>query len=244
MKWTNRIITGLVIVLLSLLVLLLIGVVFYNTDKKMEIGSLTDWISSLSTAGTLVVACMAYKKAPEWMAQKHYDIVSKVIEEAIYEDLRKLSSLSYQYKNQIVHTGLILKNSLSKKEGLPSNIEETLEKLEKLLMEFFNLSYSIQNRLKAIPRYNYVITPYALNVIDEIKKAADIYNNLQTQIEFAAHGVNSLVYADQQVIDSEKNEISDIQRESIELNMKLSDYIKSVYAENKTIAEFIAIKNK
>lgn len=244
MKWTNRVITGLVILLLTLLVLLLLSTLYYSTDKKMELGSLTDWISSLSTAATLVVACMAYKKAPEWMAQKHYDIVSKVIEEAIYVDLRKLSSLSYQYKNQIVHTGLILKNALSKKEGLPPNIEENLEKLEKLLMEFFNLSYSIQNRLKAIPRYNYVITPYALNVMDEIKKTADIYNNLQTQIEFAAHEVNSLVYADEQAINLTKAEITDLQRESIELNKKLSDYIKSVYAENKTIAEFIAIRNK
>ncbi|MGS1414164.1 hypothetical protein [Serratia marcescens] len=65
----------------------------------MEIGSISDWVSSLSTFGTLVIAGMAYRKAPEWMAQKHYDVVSKVIEEAVYEDLRKLSSLSYQYKN-------------------------------------------------------------------------------------------------------------------------------------------------
>lgn len=242
MKLTNRVLTGLVIILLTLLVLLLISTIFYNSDKKMEISSLTDWVSSLSTFGTLIVACMAYKKAPEWMAQKHYDIVSKVIEEAIYEDLRKLSSLSYQYKSHIVHTGLILKNSLGKKEGLPSNIEETLEKLEKLLIEFFNLSYSIQNRLKAIPRYNYVITPYTLNVIDKIKNAADKYNNLQTKIEIAAHEVNSLVDADEKAINLTKEEISDIQRESIELNKKLSEYIKSVYAENKSIAEFMVIK--
>ncbi|MDS0826516.1 hypothetical protein [Serratia marcescens] len=36
----------------------------------MELGSLTDWISSLSTAGTLLVAYMAYKKAPDWISTK------------------------------------------------------------------------------------------------------------------------------------------------------------------------------
>lgn len=208
----------------------------------MELGSLTDWISSLSTAGTLLVAYMAYKKAPEWMAQKHYDVVSKVIEEAVYEDLRKLSSLSYQYKNQIMHTGLILKNCLSKKQRLPSNMEENSEKLEKILIEFFNLSYSIQNRLKSIPRYNYVITPYTLNVIDTIKKTADNYNNLQIQIEQVTPEVDALVYADDQAINLTKKEITEVQRESIDLNKNLADYIKSVYAENKSITEFIVIK--
>jgi hypothetical protein len=46
MKWTNRIITGLVIVLLTLVVLLLISTLYYSTDKKMELCSLTDWISA------------------------------------------------------------------------------------------------------------------------------------------------------------------------------------------------------
>lgn len=36
----------------------------------MELGSLTDCISSLSTAGTLLVAYMAYKKAPDWISTK------------------------------------------------------------------------------------------------------------------------------------------------------------------------------
>lgn len=102
----------------------------------MEIGSLTDWVSSLSTAGTLVVACMAYRKAPEWMAQKHYDVVSKVIEEAVYEDLRKLSSLSFQYKSQIMNISRILINAIKFKTGSPPNRKEDLNKLENVLIDF------------------------------------------------------------------------------------------------------------
>ncbi|CAI0858395.1 Uncharacterised protein [Serratia quinivorans] len=208
----------------------------------MEIGSLTDWVSSLSTFGTLIVACMAYRKAPEWMAQKHYDVVSKVIEEAVYEDLRKLSSLSFQYKSQIMNTSRILINAIKLKTGSPPNSKEDLRKLENVLMDFFNLSYSIQNRLKAIPRYNYIITPYASNLIDEIKTAADYYNNLQTQFEMAVHESDSMLYADAPAIELTTKEIKDIQRDSITYHRRLSEYIKSVYAENKSIAEFITIK--
>lgn len=121
-------------------------------------------------------------------------------------------------------------------------MEENSEKLEKILIEFFNLSYSIQNRLKSIPRYNYVITPYTLNIIDTIKKTADNYNNLQIQIEQVTPEVDALVYADDQAINLTKKEVTEVQRESIDLNKSLADYIKSVYAENKSITEFIEIK--
>ncbi|MGP2601856.1 hypothetical protein [Serratia ureilytica] len=46
MKHLNKFIIGLVIVLLTLVVLLLISTLYYSTDKKMELGSLTDWISA------------------------------------------------------------------------------------------------------------------------------------------------------------------------------------------------------
>ncbi|MEN4047050.1 hypothetical protein P9A10_00260 [Serratia marcescens] len=208
----------------------------------IEIGSISDWLSSLSTFGTLVIAGMAYRKAPEWMAQKHYDVVSKVIEEAVYEDLRKLSSLSFQYKSQIMNSSRILINAIKFKTGSPPNIKDDLSKLENVLIDFFNLSYSIQNRIKSIPRYNYKITPYASNLIDEIKYAADFYNNLQTQFEMAVCESDSLIYADDPAIDITLAEIKEIQRDSITCHRKLSEYIKSVYAENKSIAEFIAIK--
>lgn len=142
----------------------------FNKDNVMDFGNSSDIVSAFGTLGTLAVAFIALRKAPEWMAQKNYDIVSKVIEEAVYEDLRKLTSLSNQYKILIVQTGMILKRYLNAKDELPSSMKETLDKVENSLVDFFNLSYSIQNRLKSVSRYNYVITPYTLNVAEEIKK--------------------------------------------------------------------------
>lgn len=50
----------------------------------LEYGSVSDWVSSLSTALTLLVAWKAYKAAPDWLKQKHVEqaleLASKLIE--------------------------------------------------------------------------------------------------------------------------------------------------------------------
>ena len=239
-KNLNQTILAVVLILSLLLICVILKALFFGSNN-FEWGSFTDWISSLSTLGTLGVAYAAYRKAPEWLSQKHYDIVSKVIEEAIYEDLRKLSSLSNQYKSYIVHTSKTLKNCLNDKEELPKDIGETLDKVENLLIEFFNLSYSIQNRLKATQRYNYKITPYTVNIMNYIKHIADSYNRLQTQFELAASEVPMLMYADEEAIRLTAKEIIDIQLEAIELNHSLQDFVKSIYDDNKPITEFIEV---
>ncbi|MFN2992221.1 RipA family octameric membrane protein [Serratia plymuthica] len=83
MKWTNRIITGLVIALLTLLVLLLIGVVFYNSDNKMEIGSLTDWISAGANIAMACAAVYAASKAKDWLSPKLNERKFKFADEII-----------------------------------------------------------------------------------------------------------------------------------------------------------------
>lgn len=67
MKWTNRIIIGLVIVLLTLVVLLLISTLYYSTDMKMELGSLTDWIIA---GANVAMATTAVISAILWFSQK------------------------------------------------------------------------------------------------------------------------------------------------------------------------------
>ncbi len=52
-------------VLLVLSLWLVIG-----AATKKNLGNLSDWISSLSTFGTLIVAYMAFKAAPKWIHQK------------------------------------------------------------------------------------------------------------------------------------------------------------------------------
>lgn len=246
----NRILLMLVFILLGLAIFILFKIAFFpfGFDIK-DWGTRSDLLSSISTAigavgtlGTLIVALMAYRKAPDWITQKNYDIVSKIIEDAIYDDLRKLSSLSIQYKRNMMNTCIIFKNCLNNKNDVPSNIKESLGAIEGLLIELFNLSYSIQNRLKSVSRYSYINTNYTLDIINKIKHIADSYNDLQTRFELSASEVPMLMKADEQAIIITIKELVDVQNETIKLNMNLADFIRYIYTENRPISEFIIKK--
>ncbi len=73
MKLTNRLLIGLVIVLLTLVVLLLINILYYSTDKKMELGSLTDWISAGANTFMAGAAVYAAFNAKDWLSPKLND---------------------------------------------------------------------------------------------------------------------------------------------------------------------------
>ncbi|MBH2584656.1 hypothetical protein I5K92_17045 [Serratia marcescens] len=72
-KLANRIIIGLIIILLSIVVLLLISTLYYSTDKKMELGSLTDWISAGANICMAGAALYAGSKAVNFFKEKAYD---------------------------------------------------------------------------------------------------------------------------------------------------------------------------
>jgi len=155
MKLANRIITCLVIVLLTLIVLLLIGVIFYNSDKKMELGSLSDWISSLSTAGTLLIAYMAYRKAPDWFESKN--------NEARYDHALKLMTL--------------LDESVGKLNTVYIDVLVITDR-EKSIKQGYDLGNSalkVKESLNACTRYNIIPTPDLEFLIDDIIDQASDY---------------------------------------------------------------------
>ncbi|EPA2040064.1 hypothetical protein ACQ092_000267 [Escherichia coli] len=83
-----------VIVLLAVAVFAFLKVLFSNS-KALEWGSVSDFISSISTFGTLLVAFFAYKAAPQWIRQKQneegFKHVSTMLAEydVLLEDVRK-----------------------------------------------------------------------------------------------------------------------------------------------------------
>ncbi|EOY5050390.1 TPA: hypothetical protein SLG99_002632 [Serratia marcescens] len=91
-KLANRIIIGLVIVLLTLVVLLLISTLYYSTDKKMELGSLTDWLLVFANFIMALSAGYAAYKAKDWLKAQ---TKAKGLEAAI----EKTSKLDEQYSD-------------------------------------------------------------------------------------------------------------------------------------------------
>lgn len=60
----------------------------------MEYGSLSDWVSSLSTLGTFVIAAMAYKAAPDWISKKEHDLIFEIATEKIPEIKKNIEELN------------------------------------------------------------------------------------------------------------------------------------------------------
>lgn len=234
----NRALLSVVLVVLVLAVLVFLKVLFAGVNS-FEWGSVSDWFNTAGTIGTLLVACAAYKKAPEWMAQKHYDTAHLIIEEAVYKDLRRLVPLSNSYKTHIVACSNSLIKCLNGKREIPEKMNDHLDTIEGLLLDFYNLAFSIQISLKSLPRYNFALTEYTNMIVETLKSTCDAYNHFHIQFEMAAHEVPALEYADTVVKDLAVSELSNIRLEYIKLNKKLSEFIKSVYEDNKPISDFI-----
>ena len=81
-------------VLLVLSLWLVIG-----AASKKDIGNLSDWVSSLSTFGTFIIAYVAFKKAPHWIKSKNNEIVhnkaSEFFSEFMISYSKKIATFYY-----------------------------------------------------------------------------------------------------------------------------------------------------
>jgi len=79
-----------------------------SVAPTLEYGSVSDWVSSLSTALTLLVAWQAYKAAPDWLKQKHDEQALELAAKLIESENDKLIKL----KKDLFETGGDFSNSV------------------------------------------------------------------------------------------------------------------------------------
>lgn len=231
MKWANKIITGLVIALLILEVLLLISTLYYSTDKKMELGSLTDWLLVFANFIMALSAGYAAYKAKDWLKAQ---TKTKGLEAAI----EKISKLDEQYSNAMDSKERITKFS-SRIEQLNEFRAEVLE----LYLEQAKFEYAEVKKAKAsairLKREIFSIERLGITIANE-KKLENIcdclieFNSaLIAFIDIAQQFLNSkhpddmyLMYKIQfKDIDSfSKNTMADIYTLKDEASMKLHSY--------------------
>lgn len=146
MKWTNRIITGLVIVLLIILVLLLISTLYYNSDNKMGIGTLADWIiagANIAMAGAAIFAAI---KANSWFKDK---IKNTAVDQALIL-LSKFDELKLRL--DLFHLDLMMKTSYHTNKYIPNSTEQSTTKTVTMKdLEFdIDLINALESNLKKI----------------------------------------------------------------------------------------------
>lgn len=248
LKKANITLITIVGLLLFVAILVLIKCLFSDV-KGFEWGSVSDWFSAISTLagsiasfGTLYIAYKAFQKAPEWLSQKHYDVVYSVIEKAIYQDLIKVRSASLILKNHLVTSSKKYRNHL-KNVTIPQNSSDVfMKETDALVSDLFIISYSVTNTLKSINRTNYVISDYTNSIIANIQSYTEKYNDLSVEFFIVSSDVPSLIAADESVKNQISSELLAIQIKAISLHNELSIFIKGVYDNNYPIDKFITLK--
>lgn len=243
MKRWNKILLCTVTSLFIVAIMTFLKVFTYGMNT-MEFGSIADWISALSTLGTFAVAYVALRNAPDWIAQKHYDIAHAIIEDAVFKDLRKVRSSSLFLKAKMAMLCSNIIHVAERRGQYKNNFDTAINEIDILLAQYHDLSYSIINQLKAISRTNYIESQYTLDIINFLKDAAEKYNNNNVQLILANGEVMMLQKADASVIDDTIKEIMTIRNDVISLNQEISDFIKRIYSDNRPVNEFICFEPK
>lgn len=227
--------------LLILSVFSLIYALFHGIGI-MEIGSISDWVSSLSTLGTLCVAFVALRKAPEWMEHKHYDIVHDIVEEVIYNKLHRISAASFQLHRCINKNIAENKKILDDNYSLSEKHSEMASKLDSEMDAFTHEIHSISNGLNKIKRYNYIFSDYSNHMIDTLKSINNDYYNAYDNflsLYFKIEDSGDLQEVEQQVKKSISEELTNISEKIKELAKRTSEFISLIYESNYPIDHFI-----
>lgn len=235
---SSRILLTLVGLLLILSILVLIYALFYGLGK-METGSISDWFSAIGTLGTLAVAVAAFRKAPDWMAQKHYDIVYGLIEKAVYKDLSQVKSSNIILRTLLITLCRNLNRLLVERKEESKIISEMTNRMESVLEEFFNNSYLVINQLNSITRNDYKLSGYAQHIIDKLGDISTQYHGIYMNYLVTRAEIGSLLEADQQAIDITSHEIKELENKALQVGSELDSYIKQIFDNNAPIREFI-----
>ncbi|MNG54231.1 hypothetical protein D3C79_122700 [compost metagenome] len=179
MKWTNRVITGLVIVLLTLLVLLLISTIYYSLDKKMEIGSLTDWISAGANIIMALAAFGGYTIAKDYfsdMVKKDGYEITKKINLELLPQLEKTLNLSViNILDMDVKSYISGENGVFQNEDEESNLKETLSR------DLDNLKYKLKENRRIIREVEELIDnleAYGWSMLPKKKQELDDFTSI------------------------------------------------------------------
>lgn len=162
--------------------------VLFSDAKSLEWGSISDYISSISSFGTLLVAYFAYKAAPQWIHQKQNE-----------EGFNHVSNMLKDYDAIVLNLHNVYFDILSVGK-IKNEIDITTQKINKEMNVFFNL----ENKLKACKRWR-IKSPIEVEVyFSQIKNFYDI----ALQLLVSYHGGDIDKIAEKQTLLTNKlNEI-------------------------------------
>lgn len=178
----NLLLIGTVIILL--LIAILVGIKILFSDSNLELGSLADWISSVSTLGTLGVAWLAYSKADDYIdkkvSERGIDILVNMVTEsfvAYFHSLNETTFHASKLKNKMILIGTV-------DEKVDCNIE--LQSLREKIKTLFENSHQIDKdfikmKIMKISKPKDIFYEPSAN-FDTLQELQEAFDKLNTEI--------------------------------------------------------------
>ncbi|EMN5860191.1 hypothetical protein RJ495_000720 [Pluralibacter gergoviae] len=242
-KKCNIILLMSVAILFFVAALVLIKILF-SGSSGFEWGSVSDWVSAISTFLTLCTAIVALCKVPDWLNQKQYDVVHQIIEDSIYNDLQQVRTSSLHLKTIFVTVSRELCHHLSKDISSSDIIHDAISNLDQSLDKYQKISYSIINNLNKISRNGFQLSEYSLNIQTKLTNHSSEYLAIYNSFFIYQSEVDATFYADIEAKDILLNELRDIQRRCIKLHQDIANFTSEIYKNNYPISKFILSKHK
>jgi len=229
-----------VLVISSVLLFIEVVILIYDiNDGKIEWGNVSDWLSSLSTFGTLLIAYAAFVKAPDWLFQKRYEVVSHIINETIFNDLPKLGKLCSQYKTRYYMITRQLVDSLNGKVMNEQMLKENRTKLDNTFNELFALATSMKNELRTIKRNEFEFTEYTARIYNEVTQIASNFNSIDSEIFFSTLDAIDFDLSDETDPQKYLDTLMSLKVRTIHLSNSFNEFARQIDDDNKPVEEFI-----
>lgn len=226
---------------------------FFKDNKPLELGNLSDWVSSLSTLGTFIVAWMAFKSAPNWLSQK-FD------EESLKIGLEINHMIKFDHVNALKKMNIYLQKDIDRNidnikyynkfittEG-KQEISKSYEELKKFTAYVIcNESIQVMNKIEtAITKLNMMewhLRPEKKAILDsvrlEIDKIKRLKKNIDDHISHISNKSNNGFYN----YDLQKEEIKKLKFIFEDVKSKKNEIFSSTYVITECINEYGSTKS-
>jgi hypothetical protein len=187
LKIYNRVILVVSITLLLFCCFIIAYVVGFGSIKY-EVKDFPDWLSSISTFGTLVVAYSAYKKAPEWISQRMHEDAFSLAKKVILDDYPLLQEEIDNADGHVSYNVMFF-DLMDDDCDVPITVEDC----DKVQDFFYDVKISpskIINSLDKLSKLGWEIDRDILTINNEINKC---YNEMKNSYFLAFAGIRRMV---------------------------------------------------
>ncbi|MBZ7674748.1 hypothetical protein [Klebsiella grimontii] len=237
LKNYNRIILAFTLVLFLLCMFVIFYAIKFN-GVKIELGSISDWVSSLSTFGTLIVAYLAYKKAPEWINQKMHEDAFSVAKKVILEDYPLLKE-KIDNAGHAVDLYVIYFDSI----GDDCEVSITADECDEALSVFHdvqNTPAKIKRKLEKIAKLGWSIDRNVLIINENL---SECYREMQKNYVVAFIGIQRMLLA--QTLNGKRRSVNKvaINFETFQKNKKKFDLLyNEIMLRHQRVTDYFEVK--